>query len=84
MEWTQQVENGVCFRLFYVEIVFVVIPELVRIELLGAFYQVEIDIGVFVLYHPGAVRHPFEFLFDAEFVHPVQVDIRGGVQQEFF
>ena len=69
--------------MFYIEIVFIVIAELVRIELLCSFYQVEVDISVLILYHPGAVRHPFEFLFDTEFVDPVEVDIDRCVKQKF-
>ena len=81
MHCPQETENGVC--ILHAELIIVVIPELVRIELLGPLHHVEIDKGVFLVEYPSAIRQLLELLFDTELVHPVQVDVGGGVQQYF-
>ena len=53
------------------------------IELLRPFYDIEINVGILVGEHPSAIRHPLELLLDPELVHPVEVDVRRGVQEEF-
>ena len=53
------------------------------VELLRPLYDIEVDVGILVGEHPSAIRHPLELLLDPELVHPVEVDVRRGVQEEF-
>ena len=55
----------------HVEIIIVIIPELVRIELLRPLYHIEIDESILLVEHPGAIWHLLEFLLNTEFIHPI-------------
>ena len=81
MDFAQEIEDGIA--LGNLEFVFIVVSQVVGIELLRSLNDVEVDVGVLGIKHPGAIRHLLELLVDAELIDEVQVDVGRRIEGKF-